>query len=876
MLFGGVLSIGQSNIPGPKPTEDYNESESTANPMKTKKAFKQEYDSRQEMYLKTKSTRDDRESKIESIEGHLSLPHDEVFVINYSVFDEASTTFQHYTFPILGVSLPHNTDICASSFDINSVEFLVDWRIQRPTAYTKFSENSLNDEEMIRIHFPELQPMTDLTMKLITVAELVEKKAVIFSLETLRRVPLYGQIGWHWNPVSKANDKKNGKDKTNVRPVEAVHPDNVCSNPGNMPFVVLALDTGTFFNSSVDEVGENTMKAKSSHLSICVSIHGDSTSSLPADIEEVQSPGARKTSINKSVIGASLKWSLLDDIVVVLQEIRHDDEEPLVMRLELPATSIIPITRSTFHIPADRLPHPSSSNDGKFIFWVRFLSKSSTYLTFHSSVNVKIGEAAEIYQRLNTTSVSYGHILTKEGMLTTSTRATMEKLLFRMPLALNGTSSVAEDHNSEEDTSNRIDNTRITAFLHVSNPMIARFVSLVVLYPNSSSESFTLPRLNGDTFILPSTLHSCILLARVHSEINIPSFKWNLTIVSSKPLIELNPLPKVPKALSQVSNASRSSISKTGLSSPAGIVSSGSYADNKLFSGIYSPNNKLCLFRDIYSMDQARFPFAFKISLSKPSNILDNDYHIYENIAITVNLYRKQDRQLIESYNGLSIIQAYSVDCVPYQSKDVDAVPSQISSHSAGSKSSLPEIVDIIIECLIDEHQMIVPSDWRATNPYIYQNIANNCNAMFAWRMEILSGDVAMVAHDCYDLERYNAIKNSWEEQNPGRSEQAKAMLEAYKIRKALRANPPVSSTLSIPTISLSKGRSASVQSTTTSKGRTSILKDLTSSTLEPSYENYYDLLALALNMDKSLVQRRYNIIENLPEVTYIFITCQS
>jgi hypothetical protein len=884
MLFSGVAPIDRENIPGPMPIENYNETESTeTNIMKTKKAFKLEYDARKDMYMKAISARDDRENKIESIEKHLKSAYDEAYVINYSEYDELSDCYHHHTLPILGVSLPPipiDKDFdCLSprSIDLDNISFLVDWRIQRPVAIDESSpEYAYNEEEMTKIHFPKLKPMIELEMKWMTIAELVEKNAHLFSLETLSRVPLSGQIGWHWNPIAKAVDtKKTTKDKPNSRSIEAVNPDSVCSDPGNMPFVVLALDTASFFDA--DDVSEETVivKPKSSHLSLCVSIHGDMMASLPSDTEDVDiQPGSRKPSLvaPQGAIDAQLDWSLRDDIVVVLQELRDDEEEPLVMRLELPSKAVLPITRATFHIPSDRLPHPSSSNDGKFIFWIRFLSKSSSYLTFRSSVALTIGEGADIYQRMNSQPASKRHVITKEGMLTSNTRAGFEKILFRMPLRLNSsTPSILEDESHQEPSP--VEDTHITVFLHVSNPIIAKFISLVVLYPDSDRESYSLPRLNGDSFILPGgqlSNSSCILLARVFADVNIPPFKWNLSLVSSNPLVDVSSLPKIAGAPGHLGNGSRSVTLAKGSSISAAGHTNGGSSDCKVFSGCYAPNNKLCIFRDVYSVEQTSFPFAFKLSLSK----LDDEssgHCLFENVAITVNLYRKQDRQLIESFQGLSIIQAYNIEAAAYQSiKKADTAPSAHGNHS--SKALALEAMEIIAECVVDEHHMIVPDNWRASIPYSFQTAGESSSQeLFAWRMEILSGEVVGVSHDFYDLERYTAIKNSWEEQNPGRSEQAKAILDAYQMRKALKANPSVLSPRNVPSspkgATSPKARSASVMSTssTAGKGRASILKD--AAIPVTSYDNYYDLIATALSIDKSLAQKRYGIIESLPEV---------
>ena len=58
---------------------------------------------------------------------------------------------------------------------------------------------------------------------------------------------------------------------------------------------------------------------------------------------------------------------LPSNAVVVLQEVRFDNEDPLVMRVELPQLAAIPMSRATFHIPAERM---SPNEDEPLVFWV--------------------------------------------------------------------------------------------------------------------------------------------------------------------------------------------------------------------------------------------------------------------------------------------------------------------------------------------------------------------------------------------------------------------------------------------------------------------------------------------------------------------------
>lgn len=247
-------------------------------------------------------------------------------------------------------------------------------------------------EEDGRIRFPPLPPLTPLQTRWITLRELAEKDAYVISLETHHRVPITAPLGWHWSPNPVVVTKKPTEHRNSVVNIPSTVPAVVGLNPMTMPVVVMALDTSTFFIGNTEE--EGLYEATSSHLSLSITLHADLMLHAPVPTSLLQSTAGNKT----TDVQSNDDFELIEDVVLVLQELRDDEEEPLVMRVELPRRAALPITRTTFHIPAARLPAPSNCKN-QFKFWVRLLSKASILVSFHSIVGITVGlQECDIYQ----------------------------------------------------------------------------------------------------------------------------------------------------------------------------------------------------------------------------------------------------------------------------------------------------------------------------------------------------------------------------------------------------------------------------------------------------------------------------------------------
>ena len=146
---------------------------------------------------------------------------------------------------------------------------------------------------------------------------------------------------------------------------------------------------------------------------------------------------------NTNIFYSTSTRSLPSDVVIVLQELRHDEKDPLVMRIELSPNANIPITRTSFHIPSDRI-NPKKDN---LIFWVRLFSKASVHLSVCCTVPIVLGDVEEIWTDLG------GSVLVRDGKASV-TRSRTEQLLFRLPLQVSSFSNNDDSNNEENNNSN--------------------------------------------------------------------------------------------------------------------------------------------------------------------------------------------------------------------------------------------------------------------------------------------------------------------------------------------------------------------------------------------------------------------------------------
>ena len=357
-----------------------------------------------------------------------------------------------------------------------------------------------------------------------------------------------------------------------------------------------------------------------------------------------------------------------------------------------------------------------------------------------------------------------------------ATRPSMEQIVCRAPLLL----AADGDDDSESPA---------LVFFYVSNRDIANAISLLMLCDARSDVTeeigYALPTLQGNIISLyakPNRVKT--LIARCYGLENgivpIPSFTWKLLVLSNKSIVEpVRPFYEPPL--------------------------------NQRYSGSYYPNNKLLLLRDVISVDKQTFPLALRLKISNTSTIPDGDGSNGaidpDDVCLVCKLYRASDRKLICEFAGRTLLQLYDIQIRDYL-PDGEAEPAY-APPAADAKGKAPPKKDdkkgkgggspgddgckILLEVLLDESRMVIPTDWRSKYPFVFDSQLAQASTEDAsrisklnWQIEVLGGNVLEMSHDTYDLERYANQKNQWEDSMEGRSERAMAALSYYQERRLL------------------------------------------------------------------------------------------
>lgn len=802
MLFSGVMLIDADNIPSEIPKEDDDKPgdgiDLDGNLIyRTKANFKAEYRSRMAERDAVLQLINLREKKIEKIIQALRKPYSEASALCF-LDDEGSMRIV----PVLALS-PEDKD------NIGLTKVLITWEIVKTTtqvtedykihaAATAVDNNLLSESEKQIIKMSpylagldrDLEALgyasTVVNSEWITINELVERNAVVFNFNTLLHIPNTAALGWHWQPCNEiggAKDpkggKEKGKDKSKDKDKNTSADVLLCQDRGAIPTVLLKINTPSFFTK--EEVPESTPEEK--EIKEAIEAQSEALGSAGDDLTKY-TPNSSHLSLallicadltsNEVTGDVVAKRELCDDVVVVLQELRNDGKEPIVLRFELGKDSFFPMTRATFHIDANRL-NPTTPS----VFWVRLFTKASVYLTINSGVEISVGSAEMIWGDLGK------KLYVKEGT-TLGARPFSEQLLFRVPL------------NLEMIDNNENDSDSMIVFLQISDRDIASTVSLLIqsdYNADTGEDSYVLPRLNGNVFTIFSSIKKVkTLIARCfpgnNGNCSIPEFNWKLICLSNKAI-------KEPKAYTEQILSQR-------------------------FSGYFYPNNKLIVFQDTISVDKESFPLALRISLENLENNSE-EYDVSEDTVFIVKTYRKSDRKLIGQFVARGMIQLYDIQIDNYLEDNEEAPNSGGAPQLDAKGKPIVKKVDpkggktaadgtqILFEVSVDESQMNVPDEWRSRFPFTFDNsIASACASAqanegvalpppvgtapypvgitslkpyFRWQIDILAGTVIEMSHDIFNLQRQVEFKNKWETTTDGRAKRAIAAGSYYKER---------------------------------------------------------------------------------------------
>ena len=833
IMFGGAPLLEQHDKPGEILVADVVEEKkdgSSPTKMRTKIQLKEEYrkklDERNTIVDKINA----RQNRIDRIAGLLSTPFSEVFSI--CVPDDNKDKNSLRILPVLGVCYPFNGKD-NPDLDIRDVELLVEWTVvETAEEIAKRSDPSAVVSGHLTPYLAGLDqplpPFTTIRYEWISIKDLALKHAFAFGFDTQIRLPHKSVMGWSWMAATApvpVDDKAKGKDKKGAP--EPVATGSLCDQ-GDPPPVLLSLDSAAFFtvnnenidgrdDTNVETVeGENQIEmsanqterpayvAKQSHLSISVLVQ--------ADILEIE-----------NVVDGM--GGLPSDVVIVLQELRDDDNEPIVMRVELSKYPSIPLTRQTFHIPAQKIL-PTKP----LVFWVRLFTKSSVMIHFGSSVSSSFGKAETIYKDLGFNAV----VQEGESQLL---RPDVEQVLFRYPLSLKST-----------DDNDNNDNEKVFAFLNISNRDIASCVSMLVY---SDEGSYSLPRTQGNIIPISSDASkNQMIVARIYhtkkdgdAPIPCPVFKWKLVVLSKKQISESIPLP---------------------------------LAVEQFYKGQYFPNNKLIMCKDILNVDKSTFPIALKFA------ILPNESNDNKGMRFIFRIYRVSDRKLIGEYRARTMMQLYYLklsDFIDGEEEANGGAPpaGKKDDKGKGKAPAGPEGVPVLIEITIDESAMDIPNHWRSRLPFNFDNKISSelgltkeeggkspryeySKSQFEWQLSILAGSVIGVQHDIYDLERYAANKNAWEDASEGRGDKSVAAVN-YVIEKKKIKNEKDQKILTND----SEEKQESVDGVVASEEVSEPIPPSEPQPIIPD-ENLVMLLATALANDVNIIKQRETLILNTLE----------
>ena len=695
---------------------------------------------------------------------------------------------------------------------LNRIKFLVNWRTSPPISSDLPSQANVSSTDaagMLKELNKPLPPTSSIDYKWITLGELSANEAFLIGIDSHAQKRYEAQYHWPWVPLGPDKEREKEKEKGDKgvdrgarssikgKAADSMKGSSVlCGDQGTCPPLLLTLDTTDYFNfNSSNECSDAAPEALptsrpalqgTKSMKTCISLSlfvyvdiivpldsagSDPITKTPLSVinkDKLSTSGALNLPIKTDLKVKMPHMNISDDrsfynqggqcddcevegggggcemdlmpsgVTVILQEIRTDGAEPYVMRAELSSAARIPLTRTTFHIPSER----ADKSTGRMVFWVRLFSEASVHMFISSLAPVVLGEAEEVWSGMG------GSVLVREGEAAPPRHHT-EQLLFRVPLQLESPGKSCNDesekngnkesvakpllHYSPHASSNSSKDSQtehqVTAFLHISCREVARSVSLIL----SSGEAVSLPRIDGNCFLLSSRGNTvmtgrCYVSDCAHRV--LPAFKWKLIIISSV-------------ALSELTASTSTSIVK---------------ALQQRYRGYYRPNDRLMIFKDIYSIDSATFPIALRISLDSLSvsststlDILEglgqgqgledgqgaNTSINMEDVYFIVRLYRGTDRTLIAESRGRGVLQLYHISLdsllsttLPEQvntpnletlvkSRKVSAKKTcDLKGTGLGRKNLQGNEVELIVECTVDEGAMLVPPLWRSRIPF--------------------------------------------------------------------------------------------------------------------------------------------------------------
>ena len=387
----------------------------------------------------------------------------------------------------------------------------------------------------------------------------------------------------NWAPMESADDGKKGKGKGKGEPEVAPK----LSEIGTLPPTLLQIARTLPASKAEDEPSEGNEEGEAqvpaavpSEITLSVVIHADLPKPKPSHTEEVVEDEKSATSASE------LSSGLLDDVIVVLREVRFDNVAPLVLRAELNKEADLPLSRATFSLPTLSL---YGRAEDPVLFWVSLKTRSSVQLFFHSEMPLTIGKAEDVWEAMGKSS----KVLEGESK-PTPMRTEQVFCELNMSVPFEAPDSVEGESQSESVEDSEIvkawnKQPKVLVNFHVPQKAMESKISLIhslAHYEQKAAvdDSQIFPGLGP--YIVESAVHgqNSRIIGRCYDTSRIlPSFKWKAVFLCEKKLVvESREIPE----------------------------------QKKRFQGFYAPNKELTLFEDILSVDKTSFPISFRLNLA--------------------------------------------------------------------------------------------------------------------------------------------------------------------------------------------------------------------------------------------------------------------
>lgn len=762
IVAGGAPKIAAGDIPSEEILVKDDEEGSVAsratdadgNPiLKTKKQFKEQYAASKAHQEHMLSIIGSRETQISALDSSINSICKELFALCY--IDDTGHT---RVVPVLAVSPD-------AGGNLGSVKLLVSWQVEEGV--------------VVKVEGVRIAPQTPVQMSWIKLNDLIAKNAFLFSFDSSITRVNQAVLPASWAPMEAAEDGKKGKGKGKGEQEVA----SKLAETGTLSPTLLQIARSLPPSVAEDapaEGGEGEPPALvatklPTELTLSIVIHADLPKPQPVPTEETAGDDASLASASEHSSG------LLDDVIVVLREVRFDDAPPLILRAELNRDADLPLSRSTFSIPTASL---YGSAEDPVLFWVGLTTRSSVQLIFRSESVISVGKAEEVWEALGKS------VKVIEGE-SKPTPAQTEQVFCELNVAVPFTppeSAEAEDASELPHAADTVEaqneQPRVLVSFHVPQKAMEPNITLVHALAHyeqkvAVDDSQILPSLDASLLEAAVQGQNSRIVGRCYDAVGsrpLPSFKWKAVFLCEKELtVDSRDIPE----------------------------------DKKRFRGYYVPNKELTLFEDVLSVDKTSFPLSLRLDLAPytkpvpesaegeepglPSDTAEVDAAL-KDVTLNVSMYRKSDGKKLHTYSGRKLIVAYSVPITGFLEDGEEAPTAGAADPKGKGKGGGAAPCDILITCKIDDTKTAVPDAWRSKLPYTYRATGEPTvteppgegdapalvlhdvpavETQFCWQLDVLCGCVTGMTHDYRKLEAAVEEKNGWAAASDTRSSRA-------------------------------------------------------------------------------------------------------